>query len=435
MTTLAMTHFCNGMVVSLQAPFYPAEAEKKGASGTEYGLVFGIFELTVFLVSPLLGKYLPSIGLGRGFSGGMATTGLMCVAFGFLNHIDHSMPFIALSLIIRIIEACGNAAFLASSFTMVALLFPESVSTIFGTVEMSFGVGMIIGPTVGGGLYEVGGFTLPFVLLGVILLVQAAISTRTLQSLKDDRAESTRGEEFGIITALRIPSVLLAIIAVLAASIGVGALQTTLERHLAQFDLSPLHVGMFFMLYGGSYALLNPFWGWVADKYSSKLVIMSGSILLGVGYLLVGPVPGLGIKPSYSLCIVSVVLMGLGIGAMLVAAFSEAQTAAVARGFPDSITTYAMVSSIWTSAFAFGAFVGPTVAGALYDGVGFEWSLLFPVVCNLVVCLGAMTGLVVVGVKKWQAMHYIIIEGDDHKEVDKLRRKSAPHENYSYQSV
>merc|ERR1712142_656194 len=34
MLTLAMTHFCNGMVVSLQAPFYPEEAEKKEASGT-----------------------------------------------------------------------------------------------------------------------------------------------------------------------------------------------------------------------------------------------------------------------------------------------------------------------------------------------------------------------------------------------------------------
>ena len=53
--TLAMTHLCNGMCVSLQAPFYPAEAEKKGASATEYGLVFGIFELTVFIVSPFIG--------------------------------------------------------------------------------------------------------------------------------------------------------------------------------------------------------------------------------------------------------------------------------------------------------------------------------------------------------------------------------------------
>ena len=61
MAVLCVTHLCNGMCVSLQAPFYPAEAEKKGASATEYGLVFGIFELTVFIVSPFVGKILPKV--------------------------------------------------------------------------------------------------------------------------------------------------------------------------------------------------------------------------------------------------------------------------------------------------------------------------------------------------------------------------------------
>lgn len=36
-------------------PFYPDVASSKGASNTEIGLVFGIFEITVFLVSPLYG--------------------------------------------------------------------------------------------------------------------------------------------------------------------------------------------------------------------------------------------------------------------------------------------------------------------------------------------------------------------------------------------
>jgi hypothetical protein len=33
------------------------QAERKGASASEYGLVFGIFELAVFISSPILGKY------------------------------------------------------------------------------------------------------------------------------------------------------------------------------------------------------------------------------------------------------------------------------------------------------------------------------------------------------------------------------------------
>lgn len=45
-----------------QAPFFPQEAEKKGANATEYGLVFGIFELVVFFISPIYGQYLNRIG-------------------------------------------------------------------------------------------------------------------------------------------------------------------------------------------------------------------------------------------------------------------------------------------------------------------------------------------------------------------------------------
>ena len=51
------------MCVSMQAPFYPGEAEKKGCAPSEYGLVFGIFELTVFIVSPIIGANLNRMGM------------------------------------------------------------------------------------------------------------------------------------------------------------------------------------------------------------------------------------------------------------------------------------------------------------------------------------------------------------------------------------
>ena len=71
-----------------------------------------------------------------------------------------------------------------------------------------------------------------------------------------------------------------------------------------------LQVGMMFMLYGASYALLNPVWGWAADRVSSSLVILAGAVLLGAGCLLVGPVPGLGLQPSYPLTVTAIIIAG-----------------------------------------------------------------------------------------------------------------------------
>ena len=52
---------------------------------------------------------------------------------------------------------------------MIAKEFPENVATMFAILETFFGIGMIVGPTVGGALYEAGGFTLPFVSLGIAM--------------------------------------------------------------------------------------------------------------------------------------------------------------------------------------------------------------------------------------------------------------------------
>lgn len=56
--------------------------------------------------------------------------------------------FITLAFVIRIIEALGNAAFLTSSFAIIAKEFPNSVGTTFATLETFFGLGLIAGPTV-----------------------------------------------------------------------------------------------------------------------------------------------------------------------------------------------------------------------------------------------------------------------------------------------
>jgi len=385
MMTLGMTHFCNGMCVSLQAPFYPAEAEKKGATASEYGLVFGIFELTVFLVSPVIGRYLPQLGVNRAFSLGISTTGTMCILFGFLNFIEGPREFIGLSIAVRIVEAVGNSAFLTSSFCLVAQRFQGSIATVFSLVEMSFGLGMILGPTVGGALFQAGGYILPFLVLGCILLIQAFLSTLSLgMTITTEQSLPVRGRP-GILKALTVPSVLLAVLAVFAASISIGFLQATLERHLAQFDLSPVNIGIFFMVYGASYAVLSPVWGWMADKLYPGFVILVGSMFLCVGLSLVGPLPCTGLLPSYNIIMGALVVAGVGLGAQLVSAFALAQRGTVSYNFPDDVTTYSLVSSLWTSAFALGAFVGPTTAGVLYDRVGFEWSTLFMVGWNVLV--------------------------------------------------
>lgn len=55
------------------------------------------------------------------------------------------------------------------------------------------------------------------------------------------------------------------------------------------------------------------------------------------------------------------------------------------HGFLNNFETYGLISGLWTSAFALGAFIGPSVAGILLDNVGFRNGSMFIVILHLLV--------------------------------------------------
>ena len=103
----------------------------------------------------LLSLQLHRIGPKLLFNGGILTTGTCAIFFGLLDKVNGHYPFIILSFVIRIVEAMGNAAFLTASFAIIAKEFPDNVATTFASLETFFGLGLIVGPTVGGILYQV----------------------------------------------------------------------------------------------------------------------------------------------------------------------------------------------------------------------------------------------------------------------------------------
>ncbi|KAF5269252.1 hypothetical protein FQR65_LT02553 [Abscondita terminalis] len=382
----SIADFCNAICVSLQAPFYPNEAEKKGCSASEYGLVFGIFELIVFLVSPLYGQYLNKIGPKILFNGGIYTTGICAILFGLLDKVDGHYPFIILSFIIRIVEAMGNAAFLTASFAIIAKEFPDNVATTFASLETFFGFGLIVGPTVGGLLYQVGGYSMPFAVMGSALFLAAILTAFVLPSHDDQEIEREVGPSiFGV---LKIPGVLLASISIIVTSMSIGFLQATLEPHLRKFNLSPVVLGLMFVVNGGLYAITAPAFGWICDKnVKPKVIIVIGTILVASGFCLLGPAPFLPMDTVLWVTILGLVFHGLGMASQLVASFTDALRTSVENGLPNNLETFGLISGLWTSMFALGAFIGPSISGILYDNIGFPNATMFVTVTHIVVGL------------------------------------------------
>ena len=101
-----------------------------------------------------------------------------------------------------------------------------------------------------------------------------------------------------------------------------------------------------------------------------------GHLLLLASFTLLGPAPWLFPAPSLPLTICALFLQGAGSATVVVSSYSACLLSTLAipsPKYPDSVSTFSLVSGVWTSAFALGNFVGPTIAGVLYDQVGFRW--------------------------------------------------------------
>jgi len=316
---------------------------------------------------------------------GIGTVGCTSIIFGLLDKIDNGKIFLGLSFTLRIIEACGNAGFLTGSFSMIAKEFPDNVATMFAILETFFGLGMIMGPTVGGALYEAGGFTLPFVTLGAVLVGATIFTTIILPHSTDNSGASTNKPS--MMQALKIPSIVMACYSVACSASSLGFIQATLEPHLRSFNLSALEIGAFFVISGACYGVSAPLWGLFCDRKPAKMASMCGALLMIASFLFMGPFPPFGLPKTIPIMSASLVGHGIGLGAEVVAGFADAHHQALANGLPDTVDTYGLISGLWTSVFALGAFIGPTVAGILFDAVGFPWAALFVVINQIVVVI------------------------------------------------
>ncbi|XP_066286994.1 MFS-type transporter SLC18B1-like isoform X1 [Branchiostoma lanceolatum] len=247
-----------------------------------------------------------------------------------------------------------------------------------GILEIFTGVGMMAGPPIGGLLYKIGGFRLPFLSMGGLMLSCGVIVWILVPRQADEReGEQKSGQLWKL---LKIPTVIVTcgIVVVMAAAMSYldPILQPFLEN---QFSLSPTTIGLIFLLRSGVYTLLAPLWGWLADKKgASRIMTSGGMVTFAVSCVLIGPSPllteyGHVLPKSLWVIIVGQVVMAVAFGAY-VPVYNELLWAARDAGFEENVATYGVVSGLVYSFFAVGEFVGPTVSSALAQQFGLPWA-------------------------------------------------------------
>ena len=133
---LSLVFTCWGLTDSIQAPFYPIEAACKGATPAQYGLVFGIIHLAIFISSPVFGHYLPRLSLRAVFGFGLVGTSSCACAFGLLPFLPTTATFLGASYSLRIAEGIAEGAAWSSALTLMANVFGKRSPWVFSLAQV-----------------------------------------------------------------------------------------------------------------------------------------------------------------------------------------------------------------------------------------------------------------------------------------------------------
>ncbi|XP_039384436.1 MFS-type transporter SLC18B1-like isoform X3 [Mauremys reevesii] len=338
--TMAATgclNFSSMICYSILGPFFPREAEKKGASDTVVGLIFGCFALSNFLTSLIVGNYLVQIGAKFTFVAGMFVSGCVTILFGMLDRAPDGSVFIGLCFLVRVMDATGFAAAVTASFSILAKAFPNNIATVMGSLETFTGLGLVLGPPIGGFLFQSFGYEVPFIVLGCIVLILVPLNMYLLPKYD---ALATKDSFWMLVT---LPKVVFLCFTRFSLSACLGFLEPTMSL-------------------------------FVSEKYLRKWLLVFGGLLTALSFFLLGPAPILHIESKLWMFVLMLVLYGFSFGMSGIPLFPEILSCAYENGFEQGLSTLGLVSGLCGAMWSLGGFVGPTLGGFLNERLGFEWA-------------------------------------------------------------
>jgi len=314
-----LTNLCCHSVYSVLAAFFPQEAEKKGLSEDAVGIVFASFAAVIFLCSPMAGGWMTHYGKVWVYITGIVLVSASTILFAGATMMPDGSLFGSYCLIMRLLQGVGSAMEETAAYAIIADLDPENISFYLGITEISTGLGYMVGPALGGWLYSIGGFTMPFLVLGTLLLPTAAIIYFHVPAEMFRVNKELDGKtELTIRALMRNPQVMIIAIASMLANSDYAFLEPTLGDHATanKVATSPDSIGMLFSIASVTYTLSCPLIGILANRsrLGPRRVIVTGLVLQLVGFLLIGPSPILRIGESVAMpqMAAALVLFGLG---------------------------------------------------------------------------------------------------------------------------
>ncbi len=348
LAVVALAIFTDMLLYGLVVPILPGYAASLGAADWAIGFLFGSYALALLLVTPLVGALCDRVGrrtpMVAGLFGLAIATLLFAAASSYLTLVAA-----------RMVQGVAAAATWTAGLALVADLYPtRERGKAMGIALSGMTGGFLLGPPLGGLLYEWGGYQAPFVVAAGLAVVDGLARLLLLED--PPRQEQAHPSLLRLLGDRRI----LGTCGAVALGAGTwGLLEPVLPLYLEQqFGMSPAAIGL---LFGGAtlaYGVVSPAAGAASDRWGRRPLIAAGLALTAV------TLPLLVLPEHALLASAALVLVAVAYGVSQTPTLPELGDAVDQHGGGGYATVYALFNETYSIGMMAGPIIGAALASA-----------------------------------------------------------------------
>ena len=366
LSTLFLTIFLDLLGFGLVIPFLPGIARRLGAGDFMATMPGAVFSIMQFLFIPIWGRLSDRVGRRPVLLWSIAASAIGMAMLGFA-------PTLIWLFVARIWSGIATANIAVAQAYIADVTTPERRARGMAIVGISFGLGFIFGPFIGG---ELSRFH-PFGREGMLPpLVAAGLSTINLmmafRTLPESLPPERRGKSLrraspidlaGFRAAISVPGIGVAVAINFMLFLWFSGMEQTFRLFTADgFGMSDAATGRVFGLVGIVSALVQG--GLVArmvPRFGEARLIQGGLGIQALAFALLGLSPLFGPSGKAALLVAAgLIALGSGLCSPTLPAFASRRASA---------TTQGVTLGTLQSASALSRALGPIVGGALYAGI------------------------------------------------------------------
>lgn len=358
---------------SLIAPLYPTLGEHRHINEEILGWIISIYALFNFFITPFVPYIAAKFGRKTVFYIATLAEALCTFLYGLLYYIHSKALLIGLSFLGRIIHGLGSGVTGTLVYSLASTVSePSELKMSLGFLEIAWSLGVAIGPLIGSFFYHIGGFPLPFYVLGASLFVSVYLIHYLSLPISNEQEESP-----SFVKGLFNLHVILNLLPVVINLLSNTYYFPSLTNHLThKWGLSVEISSIFFVLNMLVYFITLQFLDIMTNKFGLIFTIWIGLIFIVLGPLFVYPMEFL---PQCLLSIIfGLALLGASGATINVPCLMELGRILKENDSTlDEFTANDISSAMYNFGVNIGDFTGPVFGGAISEKYGFKYSCLY----------------------------------------------------------